>query len=40
MTEDVNIISDLKDEADPGILTYLANQRTRIGLMAICDTVR
>ena len=39
MIEDVNIISDLKDEADPGVLTYLANQRTRVGLTAICDTV-
>lgn len=40
MIEDVNIISDLKDEADPGVLTYLANQRTRVGLTAICDIVR
>lgn len=40
MIEGVDIISDLEDEADPGVLTYLANPRTRVGLTAICDTVQ
>ena len=40
MIEDVDIISDLENEADPGVLTYLADQRTRVRLTAICDTVQ